>query len=76
MEIQAIRFQELWKKLYQVYLAILNQGIKMDRIVIPMKRQLMQYVYVVDFLKLDLHFEKNKYRNDIRQMRSLWFRQL
>jgi hypothetical protein len=37
MEVEAKRFQELWKKLYQVYLAILNQGFKMEKIVQPMK---------------------------------------
>lgn len=34
---EARRLKGLWKRLYQVYLAILNQGMKLDMIVQPLK---------------------------------------
>lgn len=37
---------------------------------------LMRLVQVEDYLRLELHFEKNKFKPDIRQMRSLWFKEL
>jgi len=66
----------LWKKLYQVYLAIINQGFKVDGIMNPLKKRMQNFVGIEKMLRLDLHFEKNKYRSDIREMRNLWFREL
>ncbi len=37
---------------------------------------MMKIFDVKNMLRLELHFEKNKYRHDIRQMRNLWFREL
>jgi hypothetical protein len=37
---------------------------------------LQKFLNLSDMLKLELYFEKNKYRSDIREMRNLWFREL
>jgi len=39
-EEESRKFQVIWKKLYQVYLAILNQGFKMEAIMTPLKKRM------------------------------------
>ena len=41
-----------------------------------MKAHLMSFVHISNFLRVELHFEKNKYRSDIRYLRNSWFKEL
>lgn len=59
-----------------MYLAILSQGFKLERMILSVKTELRTVVKLENFLRLELHFEKNKFRPDIRQMRNLWFLEL
>ena len=69
-------FKMLWKKLYDDYVSIINQGLAIEtmcRTVDQLKYYSISKEEVLNYLKLELYFEKIKYRKDMRKLRESWF---
>lgn len=55
---------------------LLNEGFIIDSMVQSFKEKIKDKIQMSIPLKIELYFEKIKYRKDMRQLRATWFKEL
>lgn len=70
----ARRFKEMWRNLYLDYLKLINQGFLIESLVKPFKEKIQSHFEVLIPLRVELYFDKIKYRSDLRKLRSEWYK--